>query len=93
MTDAQARLTARVDGYVQGVGFRYWVRARAAEQQLTGSAANLADGSVEVVVEGTEIACRRLLDMLRSDRTPGDVTGVREEWSQPHGDMANFTTL
>lgn len=93
MTDAQARLTARVEGYVQGVGFRYWVRARATEQRLAGSAANLADGSVEVVVEGPEHACRRLLELLRSDRTPGAVTGVREEWSRPHGDMANFTTL
>lgn len=93
MGDGTVRLTAWVDGYVQGVGFRYWVRARAAQQQLAGSAANLPDGRVEVVVEGPEDACRRLLETLRGTRTPGRVTEVREEWSQARGDLVNFTTL
>lgn len=93
MDDGKVRLTAWVDGHVQGVGFRYWVRARAAEQRLAGSAVNLPDGRVEVVVEGYEEACRRLLETLRGPRTPGRVTEVREEWSAANGDMVNFTTL
>lgn len=92
MSDRRARLTAWVDGYVQGVGFRYWVQARATEQGLAGSASNLPDGRVEVVAEGPEEACRRLLDTLRGSRTPGRVTEVREEWSSVRGNMANFTT-
>ena len=51
MTGDDVRLTAFVKGRVQGVGFRWWTRARALELGLNGSATNLADGRVDVVVE------------------------------------------
>ena len=52
MSGAPARLTASVRGRVQGVGFRWWVRARALELGLVGTATNLPDGRVEVVAAG-----------------------------------------
>ncbi len=42
-----------VSGRVQGVGFRYFVQAKAAELALTGWARNLDDGRVEVYAGGT----------------------------------------
>jgi acylphosphatase len=85
-----ARLTAWVRGHVQGVGFRWWVRARALELGLTGSASNLADGRVEVVAEGPRAACDTLLGLLRGGETPGRVTGVVERWTEPRGDLHGF---
>jgi acylphosphatase len=82
------RLTAWVDGWVQGVGFRYWVRLKASELGLAGSATNLADGRVEVVVEGSESGCRRLLAELGGGATPGRVTRITQRWSAPRGDMS-----
>lgn len=90
-SDGRARLTALVDGHVQGVGFRYWVRARATELGLAGTAVNLAGGRVEVVVEGREESCLRLLETLRGPSTPGRVTEVHEQWSSPHDDLTGFT--
>jgi acylphosphatase len=84
------RLTAWVRGQVQGVGFRWWVRARALELGLVGSAANLRDRRVEVVAEGPRGACERLLELLRSPGTPGRVAGVVEQWGSPRGDLADF---
>jgi acylphosphatase len=84
------RLTAWVRGAVQGVGFRWWVRSRALELGLTGSAANLSDGRVEVVAEGPRADCERLLQQLRGPRTPGRVSGVTERWSTPRGGLAGF---
>ena len=78
-----ARMTAFVKGRVQGVGFRWWTRARALELGLTGSATNLADGRVEVVAEGDEQACRRLLELL--PKGPGQVEFVAERWGPPRG--------
>jgi len=87
---SDARLTAWVRGQVQGVGFRWWVRARALELGLTGSATNLSDRRVEVVAEGSRTACERLLGLLRGPGTPGRVTGVIERWSEPHGGLSGF---
>ena len=84
------RLTAWVRGRVQGVGFRWWVRSRALELGLTGSASNLVDGRVEVVAEGSRGACEELLDLLRGGTTPGRVTGVSERWTPPRGGLQGF---
>lgn len=83
-------MTAWVHGRVQGVGFRWWTRSRALEIGLTGSARNMADGRVEVVAEGPRESCERLLDALRSGRTPGTVDHVVERWSRPQGDLRGF---
>lgn len=85
-----ARVTAWVRGRVQGVGFRWWVRARALELGLTGSASNLADGRVEVIAEGPRESCEQLLELLRGGGTPGRVEGVVERWSDPRGNRHGF---
>lgn len=84
------RLTSWVHGRVQGVGFRWWTRARARELGLTGYARNLNDGRVEVVAEGPPKACTALLDLLRSGRTPGTVDTVVERWSDAKGNLEGF---
>jgi acylphosphatase len=85
-----ARLTVRVRGRVQGVGFRMWTRARATELGLVGWASNLPDGGVEIVVEGEERACRQLLEHLESSDAPGRVLQVRPWWGPAHGDVTGF---
>lgn len=84
------RLTAWVRGRVQGVGFRWWARARALELGLDGWAANLSDGRVEIVAEGPRESCERLLELLRTGDTPGRVDGIVERWSDAKGSLAGF---
>ncbi|MDP9849502.1 acylphosphatase [Streptosporangium lutulentum] len=84
------RLTAWVRGRVQGVGFRWWTRARALELGLTGWARNMVDGRVEIVAEGPEESCAALLGLLRSGDTPGLVDGVSEYWNDPKGGLVGF---
>ncbi|MGC9071821.1 MAG: acylphosphatase [Acidilobus sp.] len=55
----------RVTGFVQGVGFRAYVRRHALSLGLRGYAKNMPDGSVEVVAQGDEQAIRDLIDVLR----------------------------
>jgi len=88
---ADVRLTAWVHGYVQGVGFRWWVRSRALELGLTGYAANKPDGRVLVVAQGPRDACQRLLDLLESGKTPGRVDKVVADWSEVGETMTGFT--
>lgn len=86
----QVRLTAWVHGTVQGVGFRWWTRSTALELGLAGSAANLADGRVEVVAEGSRPACEQLLGRLRGARTPGTVEKVIARFGIARGDLRGF---
>lgn len=83
--DGLARLEARAEGVVQGVGFRAAVRREAVRLGLAGWAANRADGSVEVVAEGPEPACRELLAWLEGDGTPGWVRQVTARWDAASG--------
>jgi acylphosphatase len=85
------KLTAWVHGRVQGVGFRWWTRARALELGLTGFAANKPDGRVHVVAQGPRPACQQLLDLLESGSTPGSVSKVLADWSDVGDPIAGFT--
>ncbi|MBG0815418.1 acylphosphatase [Planomonospora sp. ID82291] len=84
------RLTAWVRGRVQGVGFRWWTRARALELGLVGWARNTDDGRVEVVAEGPEKAAGELLELLRGGGTPGRVDTVVERWGEARGNLSGF---
>lgn len=79
------RLTARVQGNVQGVGFRYWTHHTA--QRLTGVGGgyvkNLADGTVEVEAEALERApLQALLIELHRGPAQAQVTGVEATWEE-----------
>jgi acylphosphatase len=69
-------VVAVVSGHVQGVGYRYFVRGLAAERGLTGSARNLPDGRVEVVLEGADDDVRATVAALSGPDAPGTVTAV-----------------
>ncbi len=86
----QVRLTATVRGRVQGVGFRWWVRAKALELGLVGSATNLDDGRVEVVAEGPREAVDALLALMRRPGAPGRVAFVGERWADARGGLTGF---
>lgn len=84
-------MTVFVRGHVQGVGFRWWTRARALELGLVGHARNTADRRVEVVAEGPENDLLRLLDLLSdavsTTRRPGRVDAVSTPlWGAPRGE-------
>ena len=79
--EADVRLSAWVHGHVQGVGFRWWTRARALELGLTGFAANTPDGRVHVVARGDRGSCERLVAVLRDGSSPGRVDTVVVTWS------------
>ena len=55
------------EGRVQGVGFRYTCRQLAMGFDLTGTVANLPDGSVEMQLCGEEEEVRDYLDELTED--------------------------
>lgn len=80
-----ARVVAHVSGFVQGVGFRWWVRAQAQQRDLRGRATNLLDGGVEVVLEGPRGACEDVVRAMIEGRAPGRVSDVEVRWEVARG--------
>ena len=96
MTDV-SRVTFFVRGRVQGVGFRWWARARALELGLVGHARNLADGRVEVVAQGDPRVVRQFEELLREEpsttRRPGSVVSVVGQHGSTRDDLVGFVEL
>jgi len=88
------RVTVFVRGHVQGVGFRWWTRARALELGLVGYARNLDDGRVEVLAQGPTEAIDAMVRLLSeqpsSVRRPGRVAGVVTQYAQPIAGLVGF---
>jgi len=57
---------------------------------LHGSAVNMLDGRVAVVVEGPRAACEALLAALGSDDAPGYVGAIVHSWDEPVGEPDGF---
>ena len=85
------RRVAVVSGHVQGVGYRWFVRELATAAGVAGSARNLPDGRVEVVLEGPDDAVGRVLAELDGPRAPGTVTRVDSRSAAVEG-VRGFTT-
>ena len=87
---SQKRLEAYVHGFVQGVGFRYFVRRNAVKLNITGFAKNLPNGDVQVVAEGEEKDLIKLLGILREGNSFSHVENVDYEFKEPKGDLLGF---
>ncbi len=83
-----------VRGRVQGVGFRWWTRARALELGLVGHARNLPDGRVEVLAQGEPEAVEGLVRLLQEEPStrsrPGHVSGVTVQRHPPREGPTGF---
>lgn len=86
MTD-RVRRRAIVSGRVQGVGFRWSTAQEAQRLGLAGSARNLDDGTVEVLVEGEAAPVRALLDWLGRGPAGARVDGVEVDEQPPTSDL------
>jgi acylphosphatase len=84
------RLDATVRGYVQGVGFRWFVVREAARLGLTGWTANEPDGSVRVVVEGPPQLLDAMLDSLRDGPPAAQVESVSVQRGPAGGHFSSF---
>jgi acylphosphatase len=74
-----------VSGRVQGVAYRAWAQEHAVALQLTGWAANLPDGRVEVFACGEPGAIERLLPLLSKGPPAARVDGVEESPAETLG--------
>lgn len=80
-----------VSGKVQGVGYRDFTQRRAADLQLKGYARNLADGRVEIEVEGERAMVEELIQLLWKGPPRSKVTSVDVSWGPPSSRFHAFS--
>ena len=66
-----------VHGGVQGVGFRWFTMQVAEQLGLNGTVANLHDGTVRIVAQGSGVALERLQAMVRQGPPFANVTHLQ----------------
>jgi acylphosphatase len=89
-TGGRIRRHVWVDGRVQGVWFRESCRRLAAERKVAGWVRNTADGRVEAVFEGADMAVDQMIAWCRSGPSQAVVTGVEVVDEPPVGDAGFF---
>jgi acylphosphatase len=87
----KAHLSAKANGRVQGVCFRYFVRELGRSLGLTGYARNLPSGdAVEIQAEGEKEQLEKLMEQIRIGPPGARVTGVETSWADFSGQFSNF---
>jgi acylphosphatase len=76
-------------GRVQGVGFRYTARQVAGDYEVTGFVRNLADGRVQLVVEGAHAEVDRYMTAL-ADQLSGYIRDAAADVRPATGEFAGF---
>lgn len=84
------RLLARIEGRVQGVGFRAFTSRHGQRLCLDGSVRNLPDGAVEVIAEGPNERLNELLTCVRCGPSNAVVTSVEASWESAVGNLKPF---
>jgi acylphosphatase len=78
----------RVRGRVQGVGYRYAMRAEAERLGVSGWVRNRADGSVEALMRGEARVLQALIVWARRGPPGARVDELREEAAPPESERA-----
>jgi acylphosphatase len=87
----EQRMTAHIVGYVQGVGFRWWIRARAERLGLTGWVMNENDErGVAVVAEGAPAQLDQLERLLWEGPGAARVDRVEAAREAASGEFERF---
>jgi acylphosphatase len=82
-----------VQGTVQGIFFRQFVKEHADNLKLRGFVRNLENGTVEVIAEGEAESLGRLNEFLKKGPEHAAIRGVKVEKRKWSGDFENFKIL
>lgn len=79
-----------VHGYVQGVFFRHNTKKEALILGLKGYVKNMADGTVEVVAEGSEDKIKELIEFCKKGPEAAQVEKVDVKFEKATGEFNGF---
>lgn len=88
-----ARAHVFIEGRVQGIGYRYWIRKTAQSFGLAGWVRNLVDGRVEAVFEGPKGDIENMIEKCRKGPMLAGVKHLDVVWEKGLGEFEDFEIL
>jgi acylphosphatase len=80
-----------IEGRVQGVFYRAFIRDIAYSLGLNGWVKNLRDGRVEAIFEGKNDLIKQVIKKCYDGPPGAQVTSIEVKWEEFIGDMKGFT--
>ena len=84
------RVHVHYSGRVQGVGFRYTVRALVPGYDVLGTIRNLPDGRVELVAEGERAELEEFLQAVRDSGLRRNIRDENIGWEEAQDKFRGF---
>jgi len=85
-----SRAEILASGFVQGVGFRYFVVRKAEKFGLKGYTQNLYNGEVLTVVEGKKLFIEELYNQIKIGPSKSQVKNVFIKWGNYQNEFTTF---
>ena len=83
-----------VSGFVQGIGFRQFVKKAALSLSLTGWVKNIVDGRrVEALFCGSKESIKEVIEVCRKGPFLANVKDIQVEWEDKDIDFKNFEII
>lgn len=79
-----------ISGFVQGVGFRAYVRSKARKLGINGWVRNLSDGRVEGVFQGDRETIKKLISFCRRGSFFAKTTDIVVDWEEADEEFVEF---
>jgi acylphosphatase len=88
-------MTAQVviSGFVQGIGFRDFVKKHARSLELKGTVKNTSDGKVEAVFVGPKEKIDEMIILCKKGPMLSEVKDLRTQWSETDEEFSSFEIL
>ena len=80
-------------GFVQGVGFRRFVKKNALKLDLKGWVKNLPDGRVEILIQGSKENIEKLVKICEKGTFFSDIKNVQVEQEENQDEFLDFQIL
>ncbi len=82
-----------ISGFVQGVGFREFVKKSARKMGIVGWTRNLTDRRVEIIAQADEELLHKFIKIASRGPFLSEVKSVSIEWQEPSETFKNFMRL
>jgi len=85
------RISLFISGYVQGVGYRWYVQRLAKRINVYGFVRNLRDGRVEALVEGKDELVEQFLQNLKEGSFKDQLEEIKKSEEEYQEEYSDFT--